>query len=168
LLLAGMQPMSTDSRFWANETVLGEPQSNAEGPRHEGRIDPLPPHAGKVIGDYELLEELGRGGMGVVYKARQRKLKRVVALKMIRADRFASGDEVERFFAEAQTVALLDHPGIVSVHEVGQDCDQRFYSMVYVDGPTLQAVVRDGGILAAPVAAAGGRRHGLRTPTRRH
>jgi WD40 repeat protein/tRNA A-37 threonylcarbamoyl transferase component Bud32 len=93
------------------------------------------------FGGYELLEEISRGGMGVVYKARQVKLNRIVALKLLLAGRFASKQFVQRFRTEAAAAAVLQHPNIVAVHEVGLCEGQHFFSMDYVDGKDLTQVV---------------------------
>jgi WD40 repeat protein/predicted Ser/Thr protein kinase len=96
------------------------------------------------FGDYELIELLARGGMGVVYKARQISLNRTVALKMIQAGVLASPAEAKRFQAEAETIAHLQHPNIVAIHEIGQQDGQHFFSMDYVAGPTLAEIAREG------------------------
>src|SRR5207249_11475735 len=93
------------------------------------------------IGDYELVEEIGRGGMGVVYKARQLSLGRIVAVKMILAGQFVDKKVIQRFQAEVTTAALLQHPNIVSVHEVGIHAGQHFFSMEYVEGQSLAQLV---------------------------
>jgi eukaryotic-like serine/threonine-protein kinase len=105
-----------------------------EGRRRLAGRCPVPP---PVLPSYELLEELGRGSMGVVYKARQTALKRLVALKVIVSGVWAGPDEVARFRAEAEAVAQLQHPNIVQIYEVGEHEGRPFFTLEYVEGGTL-------------------------------
>jgi serine/threonine-protein kinase len=100
--------------------------------------------ADHVVGDYEIKDELGRGGMGVVYRARQISLNRIVALKMLTGHYGA--DEMARFLAEAETAAGLHHPNIIQLYEVGEIDGAPFYSMEFIESGSLADQLQTGPI----------------------
>ncbi|MGJ8671255.1 MAG: serine/threonine-protein kinase, partial [Oceanococcus sp.] len=101
--------------------------------------------AQRAFGDYELLEEIGRGGMGIVYRARQRSLDREVAIKFI-ADHLADTASIARFFSEARAAARLNHPNIVPVYEVSQVETVHYFSMPLLSGETLASTLDKGAL----------------------
>jgi len=103
---------------------VGEPQKS-------GRMMP------KLIGGYEVRKILGRGGMGIVYQAKQKKLDRIVALKMVLAGSHASSEQLQRFISEAKAVGHLQHPNIVQIFEVGEHENLPFFTLEFVDGDSL-------------------------------
>ena len=104
------------------------------------------------LGDYELLGELGRGGMGVVYRARQRSLDRIVALKLLHQALSEDRDHAARFLREARVAASLRHPGIVAIYDLGRLEGVPFFTMEFVEGSSLEGLLADGPVAPARVA----------------
>ncbi|MGE0759076.1 MAG: protein kinase [Pirellulaceae bacterium] len=137
--MVGKLRTSSTSRSSPDSSNLTE-ETLASGPTGNGLV---PGERVRYIGQYEIIEEIARGGMGIVFKVRQQRLQRVVALKMILAGRLANSADVQRFRREAQVAAQLQHPNIVAVHEVGEHEGHHFFTMDYVEGQTLAHHLRD-------------------------
>jgi serine/threonine protein kinase len=145
-----MEQSPTISFEEPNETADAD-ATQAPNPagRPDFRIDEQLP---RCFGDYELLEKIAHGGMGIVFKARQASLNRVVAIKMILSGQFAGQDEITRFYVEAEAAGNLDHAGIVPVFDVGCDQGQHYLSMAYVEGQSLSQRIKEGPLPAREAA----------------
>src|SRR5579863_3948800 len=121
---------------------------------------------GKTLGHYQIIETLGQGGMGVVYKARDTRLDRFAALKVLPPEKLANLDRKRRFIQEAKSASALNHPNIVTIYEIGNEDGIDFIAMELIDGRTLDQLVPRGGLeapailkYAVPVADALSRAH---------
>lgn len=110
---------------------------------------PAPPaRPDRTIGRYQILDEIGRGGFGIVYKANDPKLKRAVALKLLTAGEGASEEDIQRFMREAESAAKLHHPNIVPIHELDVHEGRHFFTMDLIEGPTLSKLIGEDDITA--------------------
>ena len=150
---------SADLARLAFAAAGADTRSATIGPRHLAFLPPealeldLTDPAQRDFGVYELLEKIGQGGMGVVYRARQKALDREVALKLLAAGPWASTDFINRFRLEAQSAARMEHPNIVTVFETGSHEDLHYFSMRLVRGESLATRLRESGWMT-PIAAA--------------
>lgn len=127
----GLNEASGTIEFGASWTVASQGKQNTKS------------LVGSTIGEYQILDVLGRGGMGIVYKAKHVTLNRLVAIKMILAGSHANEDQIKRFMSEARAVAGLQHPNIVQIFDIGEHEELPYFSLEYVDGASLEDVLRE-------------------------
>jgi serine/threonine protein kinase len=139
--IAGVMP-TIEFNVSGKEPVTAAKPSQARSLRTLSNAVPVDdgPYIGE-IGDYLLIEQIGRGGMGVVYKAHQRKVGRVVALKVIASGSLCAPEDIARFHDEATAAGRLNHPGIVPVYDAGEHDGTHFFSMAYIEGSSLASFV---------------------------
>ncbi len=138
--------------FFRDQSLVGELVRQARlATNGEANGQPSPASPGRFA-DFELLEEIGRGGMGVVYRARQHRPERIVALKMVLAGRHASEKALRRFYLEAEAAARLRHPSIVPIHQVGEHDGQAYYVMDFIEGESLDQRLDYGPLPPKPAA----------------
>ncbi len=158
---APAQSLTADTgRLLVTETPTARIQSPFDetvspAPASAGQTDAGSPALIRYFGDYEITGEIARGGMGVVFRARQMSLNRPVAIKMILAGQLANETDVRRFYTEAEAAANLDHPGIVPIFEVGQYEGQHYFSMGFVEGQSVSQRLADGPFPPREAAASG-------------
>jgi serine/threonine protein kinase len=143
------QPASDRTSQWEQQKIDGtsEFRSDSLRPNDTEPVSPSSgiwlPGEGEEFGDYVLEKEIARGGMGVVFRAKQKSLGRTVALKMILSDRVATDSAVRRFEQEARAAAALDHPHIVPIYEISEHRGRHYFTMAFVEGKTLKSARKD-------------------------
>lgn len=152
--LEGKETPSDASDTVAPETTASSPalfrnETPGDAATTPPRQTPITP---RDFGGYEIIEEIARGGMGVVVRARETRLKRIVALKMVLGGALADESDIRRFYIEAEAAAQLQHPGIVPIYEVGDVDGQHFYAMQLIDGPNLKEKAANGPLPPAEAA----------------